>query len=105
MADEQDYMLTTVDNPYNPFTQWEMWLAFDTQMGYDSCQYLDRVSTTSDGFTEAETDRELNRAINWIVNNDPFNRYRKVTKDSFDQIMAETLKNVEEFGNDSTDSN
>ena len=101
MADQKDYMLTTVDNPYNPFTQWDMWYAFDTQMGYNSCEYLDRVSTTSDGFTEAENDRELNRAINWIVNNDPFNVYRKVTKENFDSIMKETQNNIEEFSNES----
>ena len=101
MADQKDYMLTTVDNPYNPITQWDMWYAFDTQMGYNSCEYLDRVSTTSDGFTEAENDRELNRAINWIVNNDPFNVYRKVTKENFDSIMKETQNNIEEFSNES----
>lgn len=104
MAEEKDYMLTTVDNPYNPFTQWDLWYNFDTQTGYDSCSYLDRVSTTSEGFTEAETDRELNRAIDWIVKNDPFNRYRKVTRDSFDEIMKETKANVEEFNDDSKDN-
>ena len=103
MTKDQDYMLTTVDNPFNPFTQWDQWYSFDTQLGYNSCGYLDRVSTTSDGFTQAETDRELNRAIDWIVHNDPFNRYRKVTKENFDEIMKETQANIEEFSSNSND--
>ena len=24
-----DVMLTTIDNPYNPFTEWNEWLQFD----------------------------------------------------------------------------
>lgn len=91
------YMLTTVDNPYNPFTQWDLWYNFDKNQGYDSCGYLDRVSSTSDGFSEVENQRELNRAIDWIVNNDPFNMYRKVSADSFDSVIKEGNQNKEEF--------
>ena len=91
------YMLTTIDNPYNPFTQWDLWYNFDEQSGYCSCGYLARVSTLSDGFTEAESQRELNRAIDWIVKNDPSNLYRKVSADSFDSVMKEGKANVEEF--------
>jgi hypothetical protein len=29
--------LTTVDNPYNPFLQWDDWYAFDMMKGYDTC--------------------------------------------------------------------
>ena len=93
------YMLTTVDNPYNPFTQWDLWYNFDQHAKHFSCEYLDRVSDTSDGFTESETQRELNRAIDWIVKNDPLQIYRKVTKDTFDQVIKETENNIEEFSN------
>ena len=94
------YMLTTVDNPYNPFTQWDLWYNFDEQTGHCSCGYLDRVSATSDGFTETETIRELNRAIDWIVNNDPTNIYRKVTAENFDQVMKESKQMLEEVNSD-----
>ena len=36
-------MLTTIDNPYNPFTQFSKWFMFDTEKGYNSCGYLDRI--------------------------------------------------------------
>lgn len=95
------YMLTTVDNPYNPFTQWDLWYSFDeNQKGYCSCEYLDRVSATSDGFSEAENQRELNRAIDWIVKNDPSNRYCKVTADTFDSVIKERKANIKEFASD-----
>ena len=101
MSQEEDtkvYMLTTVDNPYNPFTQWDLWYNFDeNQKGYCSCGYLDRVSSTSDGFTDEENRRELNRAIDWIVKNDPSNLYRKVSIDSFDSVIKEGKANAEEF--------
>lgn len=44
------YYLTTVDNPYNPSTQFDEWLAYDMQKGYNSCGYLSRAveSKTSD---------------------------------------------------------
>ena len=35
MTRENDYMLTTVDNPYNPFDQFNHWLLFDTENGYN----------------------------------------------------------------------
>lgn len=92
-----EYMLTTVDNPYNPFTQWDLWYNFDEQKGYCSCGYLDRVSAISDGFTETETLRELNRAIDWIIKNDPANIYRKVSANNFDEVMNESKRNREEF--------
>ena len=40
-----DYMLTTIDNPYDPFTQWDDWYKFDMVKGYDTCGYLARLAT------------------------------------------------------------
>lgn len=111
MSDLNDttvYMLTTVDNPYNPFTQWDLWYNFDEHQGYCSCGYLDRVSATSDGFSEAENQRELNRAIDWIIKNDPANLYRKVSAETADSVIKEGKANAEKFAtlaNDKTESN
>ena len=30
-----DYMLTTTDNPYNPWTEYEDWYLWDQQHGYN----------------------------------------------------------------------
>jgi hypothetical protein len=48
-------MLSTSDNPYNPFTDWKQWYAFDTQNGYNSCAYLARMC---DAYADASPDDE-----------------------------------------------
>ena len=51
---ESEYMLTTIDNPFNPFTNFDDWYAFDTSKGYNTCAYLDRICNSSENFTEEE---------------------------------------------------
>lgn len=31
MQNAKDYLLTTIDNPFNPFTDWDSWYNFDQQ--------------------------------------------------------------------------
>lgn len=72
--------LTTIDNPFDPFDQFEQWYMFDLDKGYNSCSYLDRVSHTSDQLSEEENDREIERAIDEIIKYDFMNIYKKVTQ-------------------------
>lgn len=73
-------MLTTVDNPFDPFEQFTSWFLFDTEKGYNSCSYLARIARTSDQFTEEENNKEVERAIDEIIKNDFMNIYKKVIK-------------------------
>lgn len=73
-------MLTTFDNPFNPFEDFDSWLHFDTEKGYYSCAYLARIAKLSDQFTEKETCEEIERAIDEIVAYDPFHIYEKVRR-------------------------
>lgn len=36
--------LTTFDNPFDPFEQFDLWYQYDTDKGYNSCAYLDRIA-------------------------------------------------------------
>lgn len=63
-----DLMLTTVDNPYDPFTEWDSWLAFDEQSGYHTCSLLGRLALTSDDLSEEENVIAINHAIEDILN-------------------------------------
>lgn len=74
------HMLTTFDNPYNPFEQFASWFLFDTEKGYNSCSYLGRISRTSDQLSEVENDLEVERAIDEIIKYDFRNIYKKVTR-------------------------
>lgn len=77
-----EYMLTTIDNPYNPFKQFDSWFLFDVEKGYNTCAYLDRIARTSDQLSDAENDEELERAMNEIIANDFMNIYKKVKKET-----------------------
>lgn len=73
--------LTTTDNPYSPFAQFDEWFAFDTQMGYNSCAYLARVARTSNGISDEDNAKAVEEAIDEIVSLNLTGNYKKVYKD------------------------
>lgn len=72
--------LTTIDNPFDPFTQFDDWFVYDVGQGYNSCGLLARVSNTTPDLTEDEYNQEVERAIDEIVRNDFRDIYIKVKK-------------------------
>jgi hypothetical protein len=77
-------MLTTFDNPYNPFEQFTSWFLFDVEKGYNTCSYLGRIARTSDQLSEEENELEIERAIDEIIKYDFRNIYKKVTMQTVD---------------------
>ena len=77
-------MLTTKDNPYDPFNQFDSWFIYDVTNGYNTCGYLARIAHTSDALTEPENNAEIERAIDEIVRLDPLDLYVKVEKSRTD---------------------
>lgn len=71
-------LLTTIDNPFDPFDQFDQWFRFDSDKGYNSCAYLDRIAHTSDQLSEEENDAEIERAIDEIIKYDFQGIYKKV---------------------------
>ena len=76
----REVALTTVDNPFNPFGQWDEWYAFDLAKGYNSCSYLARIAVTSDELSEDEERRAIEGAIDEIVRVNPLGVFRKQVK-------------------------
>ena len=70
-------MLSTIDNPYDPFEQFSSWLLFDKEKGYNSCEILARTVKLSDDMTEKEINEETERAIDQIIKFDPLNIFIK----------------------------
>lgn len=71
-------MLTTVDNPFDPFEQFVQWRLFDLEKGYYTCEYLARIVQFTDEMSQKEMDLENERAIDEIIKVDPLNIYKKV---------------------------
>ena len=78
---EQKVMLTTIDNPFNPFEQFTSWLLFDKEKGYNTCEYLARIAKTSDQLSDKENDEEIEKAIDEIIKYDFLNIYKKIKKE------------------------
>jgi hypothetical protein len=77
------YMLTTVDNPFSPFTQFAEWFAFDVAHGYHTAAFLARICLTSDDLSEADQHVAIQTAIQEVVDENVSGMHRKVTRDSF----------------------
>ena len=80
---DENYMLSTVDNPYDPFTEWDEWLAYDLFAGHHTCEYLARVSTNSDALSESVQKHNDYLTMKTIVNEDPFGLYIIVSPSTF----------------------
>lgn len=74
--------ITTIDNPYDPFTEFKQWYMFDVENGYDTCAYLARLTNdSSDKFTDEENFQFDEMMIDRIIEVDPFNIYKKVQRE------------------------
>jgi hypothetical protein len=78
-----DSMLSTSDNPYNPFLQWDEWYAFDTSKGYHTCAYLARVCKSSPELSEVDQNLSISEAIDKIIALNLLGIYIKVNRNDF----------------------
>ena len=70
--------VTTLDNPFDYFTQFDDWYSFDTQKGYNTLSYIARIALTSSDMSESEYERAVNDAVNDIVRLNITGNYKKV---------------------------
>lgn len=77
---ENSCMLTTFDNPFDPFEQFVSWNLFDMEKGYNTCSYLSRIANLSEDMSQKEENDEIERAIDEIIRYDFMNIYKKVKK-------------------------
>lgn len=72
------YYLTTVDNPWNPVTNFDEWDDYDRNvLGYCTNSYLARIARTSPSLSGAENESEIARAIDEIIRLNG-NLYKKI---------------------------
>lgn len=71
-------MVTTKDNPYDPFKDFNNWFIYDSTKGYNTCSYLSRVARTSDSLSESLNSEYIEKAIDEIIKYDFMNIYKKI---------------------------
>lgn len=69
------FAITTSDNPYDPFDDFDEWYAYDERHGYHSCAYLDRSCYTSDSLSDEENLRNIEEGIDNIIGYTPIALY------------------------------
>lgn len=76
------YMLTTKDNPFDPFDEFERWLQFDIAHGYHSCNVLaDRAIVSNGEMSKEEDEQSISDAIDEIIKEFPMIEYKKAQKE------------------------
>ncbi len=85
---EPVYMLTTKDNPWSPFTNFEEWYSWDISHGYYNSAYLARIANDSPELSPAQSQRAINDAIEEIIRYNLTGNYLRVTKDDYENWTA-----------------
>ena len=67
MAEQVARMLSTSDNPWNPWTDFKAWLSWDMEAGYFTLGYLDRIAVSSHEISQADQDLAVEQAIDEIL--------------------------------------
>lgn len=80
----KDVMLTTIDNPFDPFEQFTSWFMFDIEKGYNSCGRLMRIAKVTDDMSQKEYDEAIETAMDELIAIDFLDIYRKVIKETLE---------------------
>lgn len=70
---EDELMLSTSDNPYNPKTDYEKWRRWDVDNGYNTEEYLSRLTDVPDDVDmddDITISKLVNKAVQDILDND-----------------------------------
>ena len=78
----REVTVTTIDNPFNPFDDFNSWFMFDTEKGYYTSSKLARLTKLEDNMTQKEENEEVERAVDELISIDPLDIYIKVVRES-----------------------
>jgi hypothetical protein len=78
----KEVMLTTVDNPHDPFDDYDAWYVYDLSSGYHTPSFLARILNSSNEISDADQAVAIEQAIDEIVRENVLGIYRKVTRET-----------------------
>lgn len=74
------YMLTTLDNPFDPFNDFASWFSYDLEKGHHTASRIARIAQIDSEMSQKEVDAEMDRAMDLIVKYDFEDKYIKVSE-------------------------
>ncbi|MFU8786358.1 MAG: hypothetical protein ACNA7U_03845 [Candidatus Izemoplasmataceae bacterium] len=80
MNDNKAIRVTTIDNPYDPFTHWEQWWLFDINAGYNTCGRLATVSYISDSMSNQEAFESAEQGIEKLMKTGAINKQGEIVE-------------------------
>lgn len=81
--EEDDFMLTTFNNPFNPFDDFENWHKFDLFFGFDCCGILAKEANTSEIASDDVNVKDELDAMDRIVSQYPM-IFKKVSRKDYE---------------------
>lgn len=89
-------LLSTTDNPYNPFGQFDEWYAYDEDHGYHTSSYVARLTFLGEALSDRENQIAINDAVRKIYQSNPKGLYVIYYGDGriekFDNELSKSLK-------------
>ena len=80
--EDTNCMITTYDNPVNPFDNFELWYKEDMRLGHNTCGLLARVAKINDISSEYLKEKATEEAIDELVADFPL-IFKKVYRSDY----------------------
>lgn len=75
-----EHMVTTSDNPYDPFTEFREWYQFDVSHGYHTSSLMGRLVLTSESLSELDQRQIREQLVDEIVLENVSGMFVKVSR-------------------------
>lgn len=85
MSDNRLVGITTEDNPYDVFNEFDQWYAYDESHGYHTCAYLARVCDASISLSDKDNAEAIELAIDEIVRIHNGYFYKKIVEKDYSE--------------------
>lgn len=61
------FLLTTLDNPYSPFSSYVQWYMEDQRLGHDTCGLLARLTNSSNLYDDGAEEQAMRDIVTYNV--------------------------------------